>query len=171
MPKSLSKLPLLVLGIAVAACDAEPVAAEAAADTDFPAQMSQPLLSPPHTRRHAFHGPARALLTGSALPQLRSVRLGLAAQSGRKLRVRRRGGRAVERGRFTKRCVHDECQMRESSYDDFSRLISKRGSRHSTQEVCPWNSPKFVTLLREQDFGSRGDAEPRSLQRKVSLTC
>jgi len=31
------------------------------------------------------------------------------------------------------------------------------------QEVCPWNSPKFVAITRERDFVSRGDAEARSL--------
>jgi epoxyqueuosine reductase len=35
-------------------------------------------------------------------------------------------------------------------------------SRHSSQEVCPWNSEKFVTLTRERDF----DGRERERQRK-----
>jgi epoxyqueuosine reductase len=35
-------------------------------------------------------------------------------------------------------------------------------NRHSSQEVCPWNSGKFVTLTRERDF----DGRERERQRK-----
>jgi epoxyqueuosine reductase len=35
-------------------------------------------------------------------------------------------------------------------------------SRHSSQEVCPWNSAKFVTITREADF----DPERRERERE-----
>jgi epoxyqueuosine reductase len=38
------------------------------------------------------------------------------------------------------------------------------------QEVCPWNSAKFVRLTAEGDFVSRGDAETRSLISLMSMT-
>jgi epoxyqueuosine reductase len=38
------------------------------------------------------------------------------------------------------------------------------------QEVCPWNSPKFVQLTREADFSSRGDAETRRLITLMSMS-
>jgi epoxyqueuosine reductase len=38
------------------------------------------------------------------------------------------------------------------------------------QEVCPWNSAKFVTLSREKDFVSRADAETRGLISLMQMT-
>jgi hypothetical protein len=46
MPRSFSKLPLLVLGIALTACDAEPVAVEAVTETDSRPQMSRAVATP-----------------------------------------------------------------------------------------------------------------------------
>jgi hypothetical protein len=40
--------------------------------------------------------------------------------------------------------------------------ISYPVSRHSSQEVCPWNSPKFVRLTRERDFDGRERERERS---------
>lgn len=48
------------------------------------------------------------------------------------------------------------------SYSDILRIvlrpssgIRKRESRYTSQEVCPWNSPKLVEITRERDY--RGD--------------
>jgi epoxyqueuosine reductase len=38
------------------------------------------------------------------------------------------------------------------------------------QEVCPWNSPKFVQLTREADFVSRGGAENAELVRLMAMS-
>jgi epoxyqueuosine reductase len=34
--------------------------------------------------------------------------------------------------------------------------ITKRESRHTSQEVCPWNGPKFVQITSEAAFWPRG---------------
>ena len=38
------------------------------------------------------------------------------------------------------------------------------------QEVCPWNSPKFVQLTGEKDFASRADMEGRRLIDLMKMT-
>jgi epoxyqueuosine reductase len=38
-------------------------------------------------------------------------------------------------------------------------------SRHSSQEVCPWNGPKFVSLTREPDFNGRERDRERERKR------
>jgi hypothetical protein len=43
--------------------------------------------------------------------------------------------------------------------------MTNRGSRHSSQEVCPWNSVKFVTLTRERDFDGRERERERKRER------
>jgi hypothetical protein len=40
--------------------------------------------------------------------------------------------------------------------------IARDARRYRTQEVCPWNSGKFVTLTRERDL----DGRERDRQRK-----
>jgi hypothetical protein len=40
--------------------------------------------------------------------------------------------------------------------------IEKRVSRHITQEVCPWNSPKLVQVTGEADYRARPNYELRA---------
>lgn len=41
---------------------------------------------------------------------------------------------------------------------------------HTGQEVCPWNSPKFVQLTAESDFTAREHVSARKLIELMSMT-